>query len=83
MTRTYECRNVGCSNFGIPVIVKARPLGIYWEHPHVVCECNGCEVPIVAVDGKPIGHFGMRDDPTRPTSATVTAKPMPGVATWG
>lgn len=54
MNRTYECRNVGCPNRGVPLIVHARPVGVYWEYPRLVCECNGCDVPIIAIDGKPV-----------------------------
>lgn len=69
VTRTYECRNTWCTNFRVPIIVHARPLGCYWEFPGtaVVCAC-GYQVPIVAVDGKPLDAWVGRDfhyaDPT-------------------
>lgn len=54
-TLTYECHNRQCDNYGVAVVVEAEQLGPYWTFPRrVICDCSGCEVPIVAIDGEPL-----------------------------
>lgn len=55
MTRTYRCTNRDCPQFGVEQTVSARPLGIFWEYPTVVCEC-GCEPWITRVNGQSTGE---------------------------